>query len=233
MRIAICDDQGVCLEQTLSAVKMCLQGIDARIDLFNGGVPFLQAFQKRPYDLVFLDIEMPEIDGISLAKKLRKLSNDVPIIFLTSHIEYALEGYEVNALRYLTKPVDPRKLLDVIRVVAERMRQQHILWVKTELEEQRIPVHEILYMEAQNQNILISTTKGIHCVRYNLSRYEEELAQDGFFRPHRSYLVSLAHIQSIGQGTITLDNGSRLPLSRSKEKALKEVLFQYIQKEAL
>ena len=233
MRIAICDDQAVCLEQTLEAVKKCLRGLEARIEMFQGGMAFLKAFQNRPYDLVFLDVEMPEIDGITLAKRLRKLSKDVPIIFLTSHIEYALEGYEVNALRYLTKPVDPNKLRDVIRVVSERMRQQRILWIKTELGEQKLPVKSILFMEAQNQNILIYTAEDVYCVRYNLSDYERELAQDGFFRIHRGYLVPLAHVKSVSKGEITLTNHTRLPVSRSREKELRDALFQHIQKEAL
>lgn len=232
MRIAICDDQSVCLEQTHDAIKKCLQGADSRIDLFKSGVAFLRAFQERPYDLAFLDIEMPEMDGITLSKGLRKLNKEVPIVFLTSHIEYALEGYEVNALRYLTKPVDPEKLRNVLAVVAERMRQQRTLWIKTEMGEQKLPVKEILFMEAQNQNILIYTTKGAYCVRFNLSDYEQELAEDGFFRVHRGYLVSLAHVKSVAKGALTLDNNTTLPVSRSKEKDLRDMLFQYIRKEA-
>lgn len=233
MRIAICDDQAECLEQTMSAVKRCLHSMDDHIDLFKSGMAFLKAFQSRPYDLVIFDIEMPEIDGITLARKLRRLHKDVPIIFLTSHIEYALEGYEVNALRYLTKPVDPNKLQDVISVVAERIRRQRVLWIKTDLEEKKLLVKNILFMEAQNQNILICTSGDSYTVRFNLSDYEQELAEDGFYRIHRGYLVSLAHIKSVGKGEITLSNNTKLPVSRSKEKPLKEMLFQYIRKEAL
>ena len=232
MRIAICDDQAECIEQTMAAVKMCLQGVDARVDKFKSGMSFLQEFQKRPYDLVLFDIEMPEIDGITLAKKLRRISKDVPIIFLTSHIEYALEGYEVNALRYFTKPVDPDKLRNVLRAVVERMRQQRTLWIKTDMGEQKLSVKDILFMEAQNQNIMIYTTKEAYCVRYNLSDYEQELREDGFFRIHRGYLASLSHIKSVGKCEITLDNNTVLPVSRTKEKELKEALFQYIRKEA-
>ena len=152
MRIAICDDQAVCLEQTLAAVRKCISAAEARIDLFKSGMSFLREFRNRPYDLVFLDIEMPEMNGITVAKNLRIIHKDVPIIFLTSHIEYALEGYEVNALRYLTKPVDPQKLRDVLSVVVERMRQQRILWIKTDMGEQKLLVKDILFMEAQNQN---------------------------------------------------------------------------------
>ena len=233
MRIAICDDQVECQEQTLSAIKKCLQGTDARVDLFSGGNAFLRAFKEKPYDLVFLDIEMPEMDGITLSKKLRALNKDVPIVFLTSHIEFALEGYEVNALRYLTKPVDLEKLQKVLAVVIDRMRQQRILWIKTELGEQKLPINNIIFMEAQNQNILIYTTKQAYCVRYNLSDYEKELAGDGFFRIHRGYLVALSFVKSVGKGEITLVNSTVLPVSRSKEKELKEALFQFVRKEAL
>jgi DNA-binding LytR/AlgR family response regulator len=232
MRIAICDDQAECLEQTLSAIRKCISVAEARIDLFKGGLSFLKEVKRAPYDLVFLDIEMPEMDGITLAKKLRKLSADVPIIFLTSHIEYALDGYEVNALRYLTKPVKLEKIRDVISLVVDRMRQQRILWIKTDLGEQKLLVNDILFMEAQNQNVVIYTTQDAYCVRYNLSNYEKELVQDGFFRCHRGYLVSLSHIKNIGKNEITLTNGTNLPLSRTKEKELKEALFKHIRKEA-
>ena len=194
------------------------------------GLSFFKIFEP---DLVLLDIEMPKIDGISLAKELRKLHKDVPIVFLTSHIEYALEGYEVNALRYLTKPVSIPKLREVLSCVWQRMQKQRILWVKTELGDQKLPVREIVFMEAQNQNILIYTTGEVYSIRYNLADYQQELAADGFFRIHRGYLVSLGHVKSVGKCELTMDNGAVLPVSRAKEKELKEALFQYIQQEAI
>lgn len=232
MRIAICDDQVACLEQTMAAIKKCIRGTDARIDSYKSASAFLRGFQEHPYDLVFLDIEMPELDGISAAKKLRAISSEVYIVFLTGHLEFAVEGYEVNALRFLTKPLNLAKLQEVLDLVVTRMRKQRILWIKTELGEQKIRIQDILYMEAQNQNILIFTRKETYCVRYNLSNYEQELAQDGFFRIHRGYLVSLAHIKNVGKNEVTLDDKTQLPVSRSKEKELKEALFQHIRKES-
>lgn len=233
MRIAICDDQEECRRQTETAVRECLRGMEYGIEIFKEGKAFLQAFRKKPFDLVLLDIEMSQMDGITVAKELRKLHRDVPIVFLTSHIEYALEGYEVNALRYLTKPVNISKLQEVLACVRQRMQEQRTLWIKTELCDKKLLVKDIVYMEAQNQNILICTTQEACCVRYNLSDYEQELTRDGFFRIHRGYLVSLRHIKSVGKHEITLDNGAVLPVSRAKEKELKDALFQYIQQEAI
>ena len=233
MRIAICDDQAECRHQAELAIRNCLKGTDLLIDAYKDGSSFLRNYKKSSYDLVFLDIEMPEMDGITLAKHLRKLHNDVPIIFLTSHIEFALEGYEVNALRYLTKPVDMSKLQEVLSHTLRQMQEQRVIWVKSDLSDKKILVKDILYMEAQNQNILIATTTDTYSVRYNLSDYEKELEKDDFFRIHRGYLVSLGHIKSIGQGEVLLDDGTALPVSRTKEKALKESLMQYIRRVAI
>lgn len=233
MRIAICDDQAECRHQAESSIRHCLKGADLLIDTFKDGSSFLRNYKKSAYDLVFLDIEMSEMDGITLAKRLRKLHNDVPIIFLTSHIEFALEGYEVNALRYLTKPVNVSKLQEVLSYTLRQIQEQRVIWVKSDLCDKKIPVKDILYMEAQNQNILISTTTDTYSVRYNLSDYEKELQQDDFFRIHRGYLVSLGHIKSIGQGEVLLNDGTSLPVSRTKEKALKDALMQYIRRVAI
>lgn len=233
MRIAICDDQAECRHQAEQAIRHCLKGTALLIDTFKDGLSFLRISKKSSYDLVFLDVEMPEMDGITLAKRLRSLNNDVPIIFLTSHIEFALEGYEVNALRYLTKPINITKLHEVLSYILRQMQEQRTIWVKSDLCEKKILVQDILYMEAQNQNVLISTASDTYSVRYNLSDYETELEAFNFFRIHRGYLVALGHIKSIGQSQVLMDNGISLPVSRTKEKALKEALLQYIRRVAI
>ena len=232
MRIAVCDDQVQCRAQAVAAIRDCIRSQGVLVDDFKDGPSFLRAFKNRPYDLVFLDIEMPEMDGITAARRLRQLSREVPIVFLTSHIEYALEGYEVNALRYLTKPIHPVKLREVLTFVLDQIQQQRVLWVKTDLDEEKVHIRDILYMEAQNQNILICTKTDSYSVRYNMADYEAQLQEDGFFRIHRGYLVSLRHIKSMGKHEVTLSDKTVLPVSRNKEKELKEALFQYIRKEA-
>ncbi|MBE6853727.1 MAG: response regulator transcription factor [Ruminococcus sp.] len=233
MRIAICDDEPQCRQHAVQAINECTKNPDILTDVFESGKAFLHAFRKKPYDLVFLDIEMPEIDGIGLARQLRELSRDVPIVFLTSHIEYALEGYEVNALRYLTKPIQREKLHELLGHVIERIQGQRTLWLKTDMGEERVQVRDILYLEAQNQNICIRTSDKEYIVRYNLGEYEKELAQDGFFRIHRGYLVSLRHVKSLGKYELKLSENTVLPVSRTKEKALKDALFKYIREEAI
>jgi two-component system response regulator LytT len=233
LRIAICDDQAECRHQAEAAIRSCLQGTDLLIDQFKDGSSFLRQSHRSNYDLVFLDVEMPEMDGFALAKQLRKQENQVPIIFLTSHVELAMEGYEVNALRYLTKPVNMKKLQEVLSYVLRQIREQRVIWVKSDLLDLKLQVKDILYMEARNQNVLIATATDTYSVRYNLSDYEEELRQDDFVRIHRGYLVSLAHVKSVGKGELLLDDGTTLPVSRTKENGLKQALWQYIRRVAI
>ena len=130
VRIAICDDEEIYRIELKTILDKLLINVDYNIDTFDDGNRLVESFKALPYDLLFLDIEMPKVDGITLAKSLRAISEKVFIVFLTSHVEYAIEGYEVNALRYLTKPVDIEKLKEVIRYVQEKQGAARQLIIK-------------------------------------------------------------------------------------------------------
>ncbi len=235
MRIAVCDDE----EQYRIQLKALLEKIggilDTEIDTFSNGEWLLDAFRKNSYDIIFLDIEMPEMDGITLARKIREISDKANIVFLTGHVEYALEGYEVNALRYLTKPVQTDKLKEVMRFVGEKNRNKKQLIIKEDGEEILLDIDEIIYMEAQNQNVLIHTKKKNHLIRYNLGEYEEELKKDGFFRIHRGYLIPLSKVKKLVKNDVILEGRGgdiTLPVSRNALKSLKEALYAFVESEA-
>lgn len=233
MRIAVCDDERQYCEQMQLTIEKMYQSLDVIVDTYQTGRELLHQFATRKYDVIFLDIEMPGIDGISLARKLREIDEELRLVFLTSHVEYALKGYEVQALRYLTKPVQEDKLKEVLSYVMEQIRNQKKIWIKTDAGEERVSVSDILYLEAQNQNILICTAEQSYVVRYNLRDYERELRESGFFRIHRGYLVSLGKITAVRKNEVTLEGGISLPLSRTRERSLKEALYQFIKREAL
>ena len=194
MRIAICDDEERYRVELKTILDKLLINIDCNIDTFSNGKILVEAFGDTPYDLLYLDIEMPGIDGITLAKKLRSLSDKVYIVFLTSHVEYALEGYEVNALRYLTKPVNIDKLKEVLKYVQESEGDSRQMIIKEDGEELVIDISDIIYMEAMNQNVRIVTSSGEHVIRYNIGDFESQLRNDGFYRIHRGYLISWSKV---------------------------------------
>ena len=229
MRIAICDDEEIYRVELKTILDKLLINVDYNIDTFDDGRQLMESFNKAPYDLVFLDIEMPAVDGITLAKSIRSKSENVFIVFLTGHIEYALEGYEVNALRYLTKPVDIDKLKEVIRYVQEKQGSARQLIIREDGEEILIDINDVIYMESMNQNVRIVSTSGEHIIRYNIGDFEEQLKNDGFFRIHRGYLISLSKVKKLVKNDVIMDNGETLPASRSNLKPLKEALYAYVE----
>ena len=229
MRIAICDDEELYRVELKTILDKLLINVDYNIDTFDDGNRLVESFKALPYDLLFLDIEMPKVDGITLAKSLRAISEKVFIVFLTSHVEYAIEGYEVNALRYLTKPVDIEKLKEVIRYVQEKQGASRQLIIKEDGEELLINISDVIYIESMNQNVRIVTSKGEHVIRYNIGDFEEQLKNDGFFRSHRGYLISLAKVKKLSKNDVIMEGDVILPVSRSNVKALKDALYTYVE----
>ena len=232
MRIAVCDDEQCFLNHFRGIVSRLYNRLDIITDEFNCGDELLKSFRYKAYDLVFLDIEMPSMDGITLARKLRELSSDVCIVFLTGHIEYAIKGYEVNALRYLTKPAEEMKVREVIDHVLKKQESGKVIWIKTADGEQKLALSDILFIEAQNQNVVINTASDSYSVRGNISDYEKELTPHGFFRIHRGYLISLPKVLRISNKSVVMEDNTSLPVSRTKEAKLREKLFSYVSKEA-
>ncbi len=236
MRIAVCDDEEKFRNQARDMVDKLAGSLDVVVDAYSDGNQLLAAFDKKPYDVLFLDIEMPAMDGITLAKKLRERSDSIYIVFLTGHVEYALEGYEVNALRYLTKPVQEEKLREVLRFVMDQSTSKKQLMIKEDGEELLLNIADIVYFEAQNQYVMIYTTEGEHLVRYNIGDFEEQLKADGFFRVHRGYLVSLAKVKKLVKSEVIMDGEDgevSVPVSRSNVKPLKEALYAYVENTAM
>ena len=229
MRISVCDDEELFRIEFKNVLDKALVNVDYDIDTFSGGSSLYEAFLKSPFDLVFLDIEMPGIDGITLAKRLRAISENVHIVFLTSHIEYALEGYEVNALRYLVKPVDMNKLGEVLKYVQDKKNNSRQIMIREDGEDIVIDISDIIYMESMDKNVRIVTSKREYVTRYNISDYEEELKNSGFLRIHRGYLISLSKVKKIVKNDVVMDGDISLPVSRSNLKTLKDALYAYVE----
>lgn len=233
MRVAICDDEKTQLSITKASLEDVYKSLDLVVDTYTSGVKLLNAIEGIHYDLVILDIEMPELNGIDTAKHLRKIEDKTAIVFLTSHVEYALEGYEVNALRYLTKPVNTEKLSEIITYLLEQKKKDKRILVRNNEDVEMVFVADIYYMEAQDQMVRIVTNKEEYRNRYNLGDYETELGAYGFFRIHRGYLINLGHVLRLAGREIVMDDNTSLPVSRMKEAALKNALFHYVRNEAM
>lgn len=234
MKIAICDDDWH-MQQTLRLlIDEIYQDLDMLVDGFTSGEALLAAVQKQsqPYQLILLDIEMRGIDGIETAKRLRKLLPDCYIIFITSHDEFALTGYEVAAFRYLVKPVQPEKLTEAISAVRAELSDHITLHVEDGPVEALLRVKNIYYIEAQDKRVRVVLKDTAFSDRRGIDEIERALAGEDFFRVHRSYLINFRYVARLDKNEILLVSGEQIPLSRLRKKAFKNAFQTYVSRTA-
>ena len=234
MKIAICDDDWH-MQQTLRLlIDEIYQDLDMLVDGFTSGEALLAAVQKQsqPYQLILLDIEMRGIDGIETAKRLRKLLPDCYIIFITSHDEFALTGYEVAAFRYLVKPVQPEKLTEDISAVRAELSDHITLHVEDGPVEALLRVKDIYYIEAQDKRVRVVLKDTAFSNRRGIDEIERALAGEDFFRVHRSYLINFRYVARLDKNEILLVSGEQIPLSRLRKKAFKNAFQTYVSRTA-
>lgn len=234
MRIAICDDDWN-MQKTLRVfIDQTFQDLDMLVDGFTSGEALLAAVKKqtRAYELILLDIEMRGINGIETAKELRRLLPDCYIIFITSHDEFALTGYEVAAFRYLIKPVDPQKLTEAIAAVRAELADHVTLHVEDGPVEALLRAKDIYYIEAQDKRVRVVLKNTAFSDRRGIDEVAQALEGEDFFRVHRSYLINLRYVGRIDKNEVQLVSGETIPLSRLRKKAFKNTFQMYIKRTA-
>ena len=221
MNIAICDDEkGACLviEELVRKADS-----DAEISVFTNPDELLNA--EDLFDLVFLDIQMEEMTGIDVAKRLRTREIQPEIVFISAVQEYVFDAFDVEAFHYLIKPVDPAKFAKVYDRVKMRIADKKknlleteeaaILSVKSKTRQYSLKMTDVLYVENQLKKLLIHTKEETIDL-YGAMKDIEAQTGDGFFRCHRGYLVNLGHIKSYSKDEILLDNGERIMIAKER-----------------
>ncbi len=228
--IAICDDNTADAGRITEYVKHWSAEIGQAVSIrqFPSAEAFLFAYEEdRSFEILLLDVEMTGMSGLELAKRLRAENNRAEIVFITSHVEFSGEGYEVDALHYLVKPVTPQKLGAVLDKAAAKLQvQPHSVVVNSEGGMLRLSEPDILYAEAFLHYIDIHTKDTVHRVKENISAFEKLLSED-FFRIHRSYLVSLKAVVRFTRTEVELYTGEKLPLSRAKYDELSRAFIAH------
>ncbi len=227
-RIAICDDEQNQIEYITSIVASwsAHEGHGCEIRTFASAEAFLFEYEEdKAYDILLLDVEMKNINGIELAKRIRKDNNRAEIIFITSHFEFVGEGYEVDALHYLIKPISAEKLTQVLTKAAEKISvEPPSVVISCEGETVKLYEADIRYVESFLHYIVIHTKDKEYKIRENISVFENRVSDD-FYRIHRSYLVSLKHITRISRTSVNIGN-TELPLSRGKYDDINRAFIQ-------
>ena len=215
-KIAICDDSDADRQYVLNMVRAwaAAAGHLVHTDAFASAESFLFHYaQESDYDILLLDIEMGAMDGVTMAKQLRKSNDTVQIIFITGYSDYISEGYEVAALHYLMKPVKEEKLWVVLdRAAGKIAKNEKVLHFSLGGEMVRIPVYRIRYADVFGNYVTIHAQSDV-TVKMTLGELEKQL-DDRFYRVGRSVLVNLTQISRVTKGEIRLSDGTALPLPR-------------------
>lgn len=231
VNIVICENDKNDQEFVKDKVVEILDDLDIEyeIKVYNSGDDLLEGYDKYT-DIILLDIQMDGLDGMETARKIREFDDNVEIIFITSFVEYALEGYEVNAYRYLLKPVKDENLMtSLINCLNDRNFVKRSIVIKEGDTRTKISLKDIMYIEVQGNDITVHTLKDTYRTKGTMSNFETEINSDMFVRCHKSYLVNLEYIKSIKRYTSILVNDEEVPLSRNKYKEIKDRFFEMIE----
>lgn len=230
MKIAICDDEKIFQDIIQKKLEEYYGALEVEIQLFLSGEDLLKRIGKYPdeFHIIFLDIEMEKINGVETAKKIRVLNQNVPIIFLTSHTEMAMDGYEVDAFRFLAKPIQQDKLWKALSDIDKQKQADYMIELNDGSETKLVCWYDIQYIQSDNVYVHVETKNKNYLIRQKLSVLEEKMPKQIFYKPHRSYLIHLGFVQSFDGKKIRMKDGKEIPISRGKSSEFKEKMMKYL-----
>lgn len=230
-KIGICDDDAAQREYLEGLVLAWARKMRHLTELrqYAKAEDFLFDYsEEKDFDILLLDIEMPGVSGIELAREVRRGNTAVQIVFITGFYEYFSDGFDVSALHYLIKPVDGVKLNPVLdRAVSNLEGRQRGVLLSTPEGSVKVLLADITYAEAENVYVNVHTLRESYRVRMTLGKFMEQL-DETFFKVHRSYVVGLKYVKKVTRTEICLVNGDRVPVSRGMYDAVHAALIKYL-----
>ena len=231
--IAICDDDKRSVEVLENKVSAWLRENNKRVEVHTYTQSQMLQYdieEGQHYDLILSDIEMPQIDGMNLAAYMKRYLPDVLIIFITSHLKYAVDAFELSVFRYIPKNMIGEKLsralTDAVKMI--ELQENEYYCIQTAGRVEKIPYRQILYIYRQGKNAVFSLKDGKETrVRKSLSQVFQELNSEDFFYVDRGDIVNLAYVMNIRNSMIELKDGSRLPVSQGKLEEVKDRLGKF------
>lgn len=233
MKIAICDDQTCYIEETRILLEQwgTIHTIPLTIFSYSNGDALIKAQKEQPFDLMILDVLMPLLNGIDTARELRSKDHTVPIIFLTSSKEYAVDSYDVQAFHYVMKPLDASTFFAVMDAFYQQYQsKKETFFARTETGSYNIPLANTEFLEAQNKSVTVHLENGSYLLIKEL--FSDCAAvftpEKGFFQCHRSYIVNMNDIAQFTKTKLITKSGITIPISRNHYPAFKEAYFTYM-----
>lgn len=198
------------------------------VSVFEDGSQIVRNYRPR-FDIILLDIQMPDVDGMSAAKHIRSIDEQVVLIFITSSPQFAIKGYEVDATSYLLKPLPwfafEQELTRAIATVRKRKSSSLIIQSGTDVI--RLSIEDVVYVESVKHRLEIHTVDGAYSISGTLKDMEAQFDGHDFFRSNSCYLVNLAHVQGVRDQSCIMTGGMDLRISRPRKKLFMTALATY------
>ena len=230
LQFAVCDDRA---EDSGLISRLCAQwarqaGAELELEVFPSAEAFLFRYaEKKDFDVLLLDVEMTGMDGVELARTVRRDDESVQIVFVTGYDRYIALGYEVSALHYLVKPVKEEKFFEVLtRAVSRLTRNEPFLTLELPGEVLRVPLPEIRYLDVR-QNYVTVHAREDYTLKRPLAEFEPALDRR-FYRMSRSCIVTLTFVRRVTRTEAELTGGERLPLPRGQYEKLNQAIIRQI-----
>lgn len=222
VKIAICDDDLIQRDTIIDLIKKGFEKTDyiESIDWFESGEAFLEA-DRNKYDLVFMDIYMSGITGMETAKQLYSENKRTKIVFCTTSADFGVESYDVEAIRYLLKPIEEERFFAVLDFFLKNFAAKKTITVKCDRIDETIALDDILWIESQGHKSIIHTKDDSYTTRMSLSEFHKELEPFGFMKPVRYALVAVNEIVGTPNKTIVLSDGTEFDIPKDKRVAVR------------
>ena len=203
-------------------------GWDFEVFYYDDGDEIVENYESK-YHIIFLDIEMKRLDGMSTARLIRKYDQEVIIIFITNMAQYAIEGYSVNALGYLLKPLSYFAFKQELKKCIAKInsRKQAAILIPLEIGVLKLNVQNILFIESYRHSLMIVTKDQTYEMRGTIKEMENKLKEHNFFRANSCYLVNLYWVSGV-EGDFCIIENHKLKISRPRKKGFMDALTNYI-----
>lgn len=228
--IAIVEDEKDFAEQLQEFLKKYQKEHDVafKISVFGDGAEILENYEPL-YDVILLDIEMPKVNGMEAAAKIRRMDADVVLVFITNMASYAIHGYEVGALDFVMKPITyypfSMKLTRAIKRARTKAQRQILLTLPDGVK--KIGIHQIFYVEVQNRMLHYHTDEGEYTMRGTMTAAEQMLEAYPFVKCNHWYMVNLMHVTEVRKN-VAIVGGHELEISRRNRTAFLKALTEYV-----
>lgn len=227
MHIAICDDQKIYIDEIARLIKQWKteKGENLCLYCYDNAFKLLEDSEKIAFSAYLLDIMMPGLDGLSVAREIRRKNENASIVFLTSSVGFAYESYSVHAMDYLLKPVKRESLFSILdKLISHERAVSDALTFEYGSSIFRIPYYMISYVEVIGRYLYFNLTDGtVRKINGTMSEYEEKLLlKPEFVQVHRSYIVNMKHIEELSANGIVTFSGKHIPISRLRYQHVKK-----------